>query len=88
MQNLLCYIYRQVIYLGFSEEIKKMDHDPFINKQICTAIAYEDWNAKIERKPGNSSGTCDYVILTCLYYEATHVKVTVLGSMITIVKVL
>jgi len=45
-------------------------------------------NPKIGRKPGSSSDTCDYIILTCMCYEAAHVKVTVVDSMIIKVKVL
>jgi hypothetical protein len=45
-------------------------------------------NPKIGRKPGSSSDTCDYIILTCMCYEAAHVKATVVESMIIKVKVL
>jgi len=51
-------------------------------------LEYEDMNPQIGRKPGSSSDTCGYIILTCMCYEAAHVKVSVVDSMLIIVKVL
>jgi len=50
-------------------------------------LEYEDMNPKIGRKSGSSSDTCDYLIVPCMCYEATHVKVTVVDSMIIMVNV-
>jgi hypothetical protein len=51
-------------------------------------LEYEGMNPKTGRKPASSSDTCDYFRLICMFYEATHVKVTVVDSMMIIVKVL
>jgi len=51
-------------------------------------LEYEDMNPKIGRKSDSSSDTCDYIIVTCMCYEATHVKVTVVDSMMIMVSVL
>ena len=51
-------------------------------------LEYEDMNPKIGRKSGSSSDTCDYLVVTYMCYEATHVKVTVVDSMIIMVNVL
>ena len=51
-------------------------------------MEYEDMNPKTGRKSGSSSDICDYIIVTCMCYEATHVKVTVVDSIIIMVNVL